>query len=123
MNNQAADSLAAWYRQDATLLSIWPDGRRQRGWDEEAAAIDGLFDAVSTLNLVVQDPTVEVLGHDVAVVTFRYSMDQMFRTEGRDIFSGRGTQVWVRERDGPGWVIGTNHLSRNPAPTERAPRP
>lgn len=124
MNNQALDSLGQSYRHDSTLTATGPDGRRSRGWIEHEAALRAMFQAVSTLNLVVQDPHIDLLSSDVAVVTFRYSMDQILRNELRDVFAGRGTQVWVRDHGAGRWVIAASHLARTPTgPTARPLQP
>lgn len=124
MNNQALDSLGQSYREDSTLTATWPDGRRTRGWTEHEAALRAMFQAVSTLNLVVQDPHVDLLSPEVAVVAFRYSMDQILRSGMRDVFAGRGTQIWVRDRSPGRWVIAASHLARTPVgPTARPLQP
>lgn len=114
LNNRDADSLAAFYHQVPELTVAWPDGQRTRGWEEEAAAQREFFRGVVTMNLVVQDAVVEVLGFDAALTTFRYSADLILTSTERDIFSGYGTLVWTRAEGSDTWVIHTEHMSRNP---------
>lgn len=114
LNNRDADSLAAYYHQDPTLTVAWFDGRTTRGWEEEQAAQEEFFRGIATMNLVVQDRRIEVLGTDAAVTTFRYSADLILASTERDIFSGNGTIVWVKPADSDRWVIHTAHLSRSP---------
>lgn len=113
LNNQAVDSLAAYYESGATLVSVWPDGSRAMGWEERERELRQLMATVSTLNLVLQDPRIRITDRHTAVVTFRYSMDQILAIAQRDVFSGHGTQVWVRDGTGP-WHIAVSHLSRTP---------
>lgn len=113
LNNRDADSLAAFYHQAGTLTVAWPDGRRTRGWEEEAAAQQEFFRGIATLNIALQDQAVEVLDSDVAVTTFRYSADLILTSTDRDIFSGQGTLVWVKPEGSDTWVIHAEHLSRS----------
>lgn len=112
LNNRDADSLAAFYHQDPGLTVVWPDGRRTRGYEEEAAAQEEFFRGIATLNFVVQDVVVQVLNHGAGVVTFRYSADVIDTNTARDIFSGFGTMFWTQVAETGEWVIHTEHLSR-----------
>lgn len=123
MNNQALDSLAPFYDHTPDLISVWPSGDRYVGWEAEGRAQRDLFRAVSTLNLVVQDPRTRLMGWGNAVVTFRFSTDQYLRSDVRDVYSGHGTQVWIRDRENPEWRMLVSQMSRTPfGPTEQAAR-
>ena len=124
VNNQALDSLAWFYDNTPELISTWPNGERLTGWDAERAALRDMFRDVATLNLVIQDPTVRVLDWGAAVVTFRFSMDQVMESVARDVFSGHGTQVWIRDRENAEWRILVSQASRTPqGPTARMLQP
>lgn len=114
LNNRDADSLAAFYHQVPDLTVAWPDGRRTRGWEEESAAQREFFRGVATMNFVVQDAAVEVLGFNAALTTFRYSADLFLTSTEREIFSGLGTLVWTRPEGSNTWAIHLEHISRTP---------
>jgi len=114
LNNRDADSLAAFYHQVPELTVAWPDGRRTRGWTEEEAAQREFLRGVATMNVVVQDVGVQVLGSRAALTTFRYSADLILTSTEREIFTGLGTIFWTRPEGSGPWVIHAEHVSRNP---------
>lgn len=114
LNNRDADSLATYYHQDEALTVAWPDGRRTRGWEEEAEAIRGMFRTVARMNLVVQDLEIDVLAPNVALATFRHSADIILTTTDRDIFTGQGTLVWTKVGEEDVWRIRAEQISRDP---------
>lgn len=114
LNNKSVDSLAAFYQPSDDLVTVWPDGHRAMGWSEEERSLRQLVADVATLNLVLQEPIINVLGRETAVIMFRYSMDEILVSGGRDVFSGHGTQVWTRGNGDRAWRIVASHLSRTP---------
>jgi hypothetical protein len=64
---------------------------------------------------VAQNPQVQLLTPDVAVVTFGHSID-VVRLGGRRemVRSGTGTVVWLKDAEDNRWRIHTAHLSVNP---------
>ena len=127
-SNQQEDSLAAYYEQTDQLTVAWPDGDRSNSWDEEVAKEKTFFAGAQQVNLVVQDPQVEILDARVALVTFRHAMDVIigdFNPERR-YFPGQATLVWVRTDDKSPWLIRAAQLSETPqaapAPTTPARR-
>lgn len=115
-NNKDRDSLAMFYDQSPQLTVAWPDGNRTRGWTDESQAEANFFTAAARVNLVVQDAAVDVLAPNVATTTFRLSMDIVYSTTARDIYSGQGTLVWIKGKDGQ-WRIHDQHLSQTPGGT------
>ncbi len=113
LNNRDRDSLAIFYDQVPELTVAWPDGRRTHGWEEQAEAVRDFFRVVARINRVVQEEAIDVLSLDVAVATFRHSTDIILMTTDREIFTGQGTLVWVRN-EARDWVIHLEHISRNP---------
>jgi hypothetical protein len=125
-SNRQRDSLATFYEQTDLLTMAWPDGERTASWDEEAAKQMTFFGEANQLNLVLQDPQVEVLNARVALVTFRHAMDAIVGgvNPQRRYFAGQGTTVWVRADNNAPWVIRAGQLSETPqaAPAEPARR-
>ncbi len=114
-NNGDRDSLAILYVQSPDLTVIWVDGRSRRGWDDEQMAQTSLFNSTERVNLVVQNPTVQVLSPEVALTTFNHSID-VVRLGGRRemVRSGAGTIIWVKDGLDAMWRIQTAHLSVTP---------
>jgi ketosteroid isomerase-like protein len=123
LNNKDLDSLAQFYLQSPEVTVAWPDGHRTNGWDEESQSLRDFFGKVASINLVMQDVKVYVLGPTVAITTFRHSADLILYTTEREIFSGLGTLVWVKPDSKSPWVIQAEQLSRSPAPAPAAPAP
>jgi hypothetical protein len=112
-SNRQRDTLATFYDQVGNLSMGWPDGDRRSGWAEEAAKQEEFFGLARQVNLVVQDPQVEVLSPTSAVVTFRHAMDVIIgeTTPQRRYFTGQGTLVWRRADDDSPWVIHIGQVS------------
>ena len=125
-SNQQADSLATYYEQSDLLTVAWPDGDRSNSWDEEAAKQQAFFAAAQQLNLVLQDPQVEILDAKVALVAFRHAMDVILGDVNpeRRYFTGQGTLVWMRADDKSPWLIRAAQISETPqaAPAQPARR-
>lgn len=113
--NRDRDSLATIYEHSPELSVAWADGVRTRGWDDESKALAQFLNDVNSFNFVIQDPTVDVLSRTVAVTTFRYSVDAIHANTSRDVYSGQGTLVWVKDPKSDTWLIHTAELSRVPA--------
>lgn len=122
-SNRQRDSLATFYEQSDLLTMAWPDGERTASWDEEAAKQMAFFGQANQLNLVLQNPVVEVLGTTVALVTFRHAMDVIVGDVNpeRRYFTGQGTTVWVRADASSPWVIRAGQISETPQPAAPAP--
>lgn len=122
-SNRQRDSLATFYEQSDFFTMAWPDGERTASWDEEAAKQMAFFGQANQLNLVLQDPQVEVLGTTVALVTFRHAMDVIVGEVNpeRRYFTGQGTTVWVRADESAPWVIRAGQISETPQPPAPAP--
>ena len=122
-SNRDVDSLATFYDSSAAMTFAWPDGERTTGWKEEAAKEHQFFQTGRQVNLVLQNPTVEVLSSRVALTTFRHAMDVIVGDVNpeRRYFTGQGTIVWTRADDKADWVIYAGQISETPPPP--APRP
>lgn len=112
--NRDRDSLGTMYEHSPELSVAWADGVRTRGWDNESRALDQFVDSLNSFNFVIQDPAVEVLSPNVALTTFRYSVDAIHANTARDVYSGQGTVVWVKDPKTDAWLIHTAELSRAP---------
>jgi hypothetical protein len=95
------------------MTFAWPDGDRTTGWKEEAAKEHQFFQTGRQVNLVLQNPTVEVLSSRVALTTFRHAMDVIVGDVNpeRRYFTGQGTIVWTRADDKADWVIYAGQIS------------
>ena len=113
-NNRGQNALAEFYYQGPELTVVWPSGNRTGGWEEQAQALAAFYRDVARLNIVVQDVSVELLTHDVALATFRHSADIILTTTDRDIFTGQGTMVWMKNPDDEIWRIRAEQVSRDP---------
>lgn len=114
LNNRGQNALAEFYYQGPELTVAWPTGNRTRGWEEKSAALADFFHSVARLNIVVQEVTIDLITHDVALATFRHSADIILTTTDRDIFTGQGTMVWVKDPDDEIWRIRAEQVSRDP---------
>jgi hypothetical protein len=122
-SNQQRDSLATYYEQSDQLTVAWPDGDRSNSWDEEAAKQTEFFAQAQQLNLVLQDPQVEILNARVALTTFRHAMDVIVGDVNpeRRYFTGQGTLVWLRADDSSPWLIRAAQMSETPQPAAAPP--
>jgi uncharacterized protein (TIGR02246 family) len=118
MNNMDMDSLLAMHQAVPELLVIWPDGRVAHGWEEERALHQESLEGVDRINYGVQNIEIQILSHDVALVTFRYSTDIMLDDGERGTpNAGYVSMVWVRDRADDQWKIRMEHHSvRRAAP-------
>lgn len=123
-SNRQRDSLATFYDQVGNLSMGWPDGDRRSGWAEEAAKQEEFFGLARQVNLVVQDPQVEILSPTAAVVTFRHAMDVIIGEvqPERRYFTGQGTLLWTRADDDSPWVIHIGQVSEAAQATAPAGR-
>lgn len=115
-SNRQRDSLATFYDQTGELSMAWPDGDRRTGWEEEKAKQEEFFGMARQVNLVLQDPQVEILSPTAALVTFRHAMDIIIGDANpeRRYFTGQGTMVWTRADDRSPWVIHAGQVSETP---------
>jgi hypothetical protein len=122
-SNRQRDSLATFYDQSDLLTMAWPDGERTASWDEETAKQMTFFSQANQLNLVLQDPQVEILDAKVALVTFRHAMDVIVGDVNpeRRYFTGQGTTLWTRVDAKSPWVIRAGQMSETPQPSQAPP--
>lgn len=122
VNSLKPDSMALHVHRDPGFVGIWSDGRRTTGWEAESTATMEFVGRTSALNLDVQNPNTQVLSRSVAFTTFRHTIDLTDSVVGRQLFSGFGTLVWVKDPADRSWKIHARQISRNPlapAPTRR----
>jgi Domain of unknown function (DUF4440) len=115
-SNRDQDSLSMLYQHSPDLTVAWSDGTRTRGWDAQAKALAAYFGDVMSVNFVVQDPETMLLDRTTALTTFRYSADVVHNNTRRNVYSGQGTFVWMKDAQDGLWKIRAEELSR--APTE-----
>jgi hypothetical protein len=122
-SNRQLDSLATFYDQTEGLSMAWPDGERRNGWEDEAAKHEEFFNQARQVNLVLQDPRVEILSPTAAIVTFRHAMDVILGDVNpeRRYFPGQGTMLWTRVDERSPWVIQVGQISETPQPVPTAP--
>lgn len=122
-SNRQRDSLATFYAQTGGITVAWPDGDRRNGWEEEAAKHEEFFTMARQVNLVLQDPEVEILSSSAAIVTFRHAMDVIIGDVNpeRRYFTGQGTMVWTRADERSPWVIRAAQVSETPHQAPAAP--
>ncbi|HKI94564.1 MAG TPA: nuclear transport factor 2 family protein [Gemmatimonadales bacterium] len=113
-SNRDQDSVSMLYDHTGDLTVAWPDGSRERGWDEQTKALTGFFGQVMSYNFVVQDPETSLIDPSVAITTFRYSADVVHNDTRRDVYSGQGTLVWAKDASDGLWKIRAEELSRAP---------
>lgn len=123
-SNRQTDSLAGYYDQSQALTFAWPDGDRTTGWEAEAAKQHDFFQTGRQVNLVLQNPTVDVLTTTSAVATFRHAMDVIVGNINpeRRYFTGQGTFVFTRENEHSPWVIHAGQMSETPPPAQPSGR-
>jgi hypothetical protein len=122
-SNRDVDSLATFYDSSSTMTFAWPDGERTTGWKAEGEKEHQFFQTARQVNLVLQNPTVEILSPLVALTTFRHAMDVIMGDVNpeRRYFTGSGTLVWTRPDAKGTWVIHAGQVSETPPPPP--PRP
>ncbi len=114
VNNRDTRELAAFYHQVPELTVAWTSGTRTRGWEEEHEEQRRFFRSIARSNLVISDLSIEILSATAAVTSFHHSSDIIKTSTDRDIFSGNGTIVWMKDEADNMWKIHTAQLSRNP---------
>ena len=110
VSNRELDTLAQLYIRTADLPAVWMDGARTRGWKDASAERKRWSDSLSQLNFVIEDANIDVLDRQVALATFRTTIDAIAgRARARS--HGRGTQVWMRDPGDQRWKIRAEHES------------
>ncbi len=115
VNNGDLDSLMTMYHNVPDLTTVWTDGTLGTGFEDHDQTTRAYWETVEHLNFVVQNPEVQVLSPDVAVMTFRHSTDVQYKEEDRQTFAGHGTIVWMKDSEDGLWKVHTQHVSRNPS--------
>ena len=114
INNRELETVAGMYEESEGVVVSWPDGTRAVGSEEATRALNDYFNGIQFLSMGPQNVAVHVLNRQVAVASFRFSMDVVHNDTRRDPFSGQGTLVWTHENDADEWQIRIQHLGRNP---------
>ncbi len=120
VNSLKWDSVTMFYHKSPDMVAIWSDGRRTQGWEAESTATQEFLSRTTALNFDVQDPSTQVLSRRVALTTFRHSTDRTDSLAGRELYSGYGTLVWIKDPTDNQWKIHARQVSRNPAPAQPA---
>lgn len=116
VNSRKWDSVTMFYEKSPDLVAISSDGRRTRGWEAESTAMAEFLARTTALNFDVQEPVTQVLSRRIALTTFRHAIDRTDSLTGRELFSGYGTLVWVKDRTDNRWKVRALQISRNPPP-------
>ncbi len=111
-NNRDRDSLETFYEDNMQVTLATPAGDRYQGWDQVSQSLQNFYQSITRVNLVLQDVAVDVITRDVAVTTFRHSTDIILVSTDRDLYSGQGTLVWVRDAASDTWRIRVQIMSR-----------
>ena len=115
INNRELETVTGMYEESDAVVVSWPDGTQRMGSDGAASALIDYYNTVQFLNFAPQNVTVDVVNAQIAITTFRYSMDLVYNDTSRDPFAGLATLVWVHEEsEGDDWQIRVQHLARNP---------
>jgi len=114
LNNGAQDTLIGLYDPSPQLKVVWPDGRSAVGFDELEQSIADTYDSWDMVNYGPISPQVDMVGPQVAVVTFRHSLDIRFADTRRQVGSGHTTLVFVKGETDGSWTIRHQHISVNP---------
>ncbi|GIW52709.1 MAG: hypothetical protein KatS3mg081_2064 [Gemmatimonadales bacterium] len=123
VNSLKWDSVTMFYHKSPDMVAIWSDGRRTEGWEAESTATAEFLARTTALNFDVQEPSTQVLSRRVALTTFRHAIDLTDSLTGRQLFSGYGTLVWIKDPTDNRWKIHARQISRNPPPAEPARQP
>lgn len=111
MNNAKTDSIFAMYDSSSALLVVGLDGQTAVGPQQVREALRGFFGKLSYMNFGEQDPKIDVLSQDIAVVVFRHSTDIVQANRQRiPVQAGPGSMVWVKDSRDNLWKIHTQHL-------------
>ncbi len=115
INNAEIDTLVLMHHRVSELTVIMGDGSEAHGWDEEEALYRSFFEGVERVNLVMQREDVEIVSTDLAITTFRHSIDIMLPDEERRApVAGHGTIIWVKDQQDDQWKIHLSHISYRP---------
>ena len=113
LNNGAQDTLIALYDTSPRLNVVWPDGRWAVGFDELEQSIADTYDMWEMVNYGPINAQVDLINKQVAVVTYRHSLDIRFVDTRRQVSSGHTTLVFVKDEDDGMWRIRRQHISVN----------
>jgi uncharacterized protein (TIGR02246 family) len=109
INNRSLDTLASVYLHSPDVAIVWLDGERTRGWNEASAKWTRYLASLSQLNYVAENVVIDVVDRNVAIVTFRTTVDAVSAT--RERHPGRGTLIWVKDPADGRWKIRVEHQS------------
>ncbi len=113
MNNEALEELEELYVTSDDLSVLWIEGNTARGFEEFHETMQDFYGRTRFLNFSVQSPQVDVLTGNVAVVTFRHSVDIQWFDTRRDVWAGHGTLVLTKDPVDGRWRIRRQHVSVN----------
>ena len=113
VNNRMIDSATTLYMDNSALNVGWSNGVRTVGLEEHTAEVQNFYNSIQFVNVVLQNPTVDVISPTVAAVNFRYSIDMQLNDTSRDPYSGLGLQVWIKDSADELWKIQHHMMSRN----------
>ncbi len=114
INNRELETVSGMYEESDGVVVTWPDGTRATGADGATKALTDYYNSIQFLSLGPQNVSVDVLNAQVAVATFRFSMDVVHNDTRRDPFAGQATLVWQHDREADEWRIRVQQLARNP---------
>lgn len=116
VNSRNFDSVTMFYHKDPGMVGLWSEGRRAQGWEAESTVTVEFLRRTTDLNFDIQDPSTQILSRSVALTTFRHAIDLTDSVAGRQLYSGFGTLVWVKDPADGEWKIHSRQISRNPPP-------
>jgi len=105
--------LSKSFANDDKLQAFWPDPSnpfRIEGWNEMRKGLEGYLSSISSMNINIRQPIVQVYG-PLAIVSCHWSFSGVVGGKPQ-VGSGRGSYVFER-RDGA-WVIVHLHESSMP---------
>jgi len=106
-------TLTKSFANDDKLQAFWPDPSkplRIEGWNEMRKGLEGYVSSISTMNINIRQPIVQVYG-SIAIVSCHWSFSGLVGNK-LQVGSGRGSYVFEK-RDGA-WVIVHLHESSMP---------
>src|SRR4051812_3263033 len=75
VTNRSLDTLSSLYQHTRDVVVIATDGIWSRGWSEVSPRLQQRNDRLTSLNFVINNSDIDVLDHDVVLVTFRTTID------------------------------------------------
>jgi len=111
LNRSLLDSLGTYYEHTDALEGFWPMGGRTAGWEQFNDRVGQFYGRFQFMNVVITDPSVELLGPDAALTTFRHSTDVLLGPRARAVHPGSGTLLWMKDPADGVWRIHLQHLS------------